>query len=183
MWLQQQWAALTPNTCVNSFLPIDGSRCVFTRYFGSAAKFISIEHSIFMTSFVHGREPAKMISFVQGVSYSFPTKTKYRRAWTTETWWLDSKFCAAQNNIAILNRKPCKMYENICFLKKKGGSNAESQTTDKQYYQNTIKYLKICSIDLPNRPKYLWYLKKSSHWVSVVRVEEDFLFSPTRLRY
>ena len=29
--------------------------------FRSAAKFISIEHSIFMTSF--GREPAKMISF------------------------------------------------------------------------------------------------------------------------
>ena len=34
--------------------------------------------------------------------------------------------------------------------------------------QNTLKYLTTYSADLPNLPKYLGYLKKSSHWVSVV---------------
>ena len=30
-------------------------------------------------------------------------------------------------------------------------------------------YLTTYSADLPNRPKYLGYSKKGSHWVSVVR--------------
>ena len=36
--------------------------------------------------------------------------------------------------------------------------------------QNTLKYLTTYSADMPNWSKYLeYFLKKSSHWVSVVR--------------
>ena len=35
--------------------------------------------------------------------------------------------------------------------------------------QSTLKYLKTYLADLPKWPKYLEYLKKSSHLVSVVR--------------
>jgi len=39
--------------------------------------------------------------------------------------------------------------------------------------KNTLKYLKTFLADLPNRPKYLGYLKKSSHLVSVVCAVND----------
>ena len=55
----------------------------------------------------------------------------------------------APNHIPISNRKSCKMY----FAEKNG------------------LVMRECSgfFDPPNRPKYLGYLKKTSHWVSVVR--------------
>ena len=39
--------------------------------------------------------------------------------------------------------------------------------------KNTLKYLKIQSVDLPNWPKYLGYFKKNSYWLSVVRARNE----------
>ena len=41
------------------------------------------------------------------------------------------------------------------------------QNLSRKYY---LKYLNNYSSDLPNQPKYLGYLKKSSYWVSIVHV-------------
>ena len=59
------------------------------------------------------------------------------------------------------------MYENHSFLQKKWLNNAISWTRDTRdkiransTCQNTLRYLTIYSVDLPNLPKYLRYLKK-----------------------
>ena len=112
---------------------------------------------------------------------------EHRRSQTTDIWLLDPNFTTAQNHIPIPNRRSCKMYENLGFLQKKRLSSAKSQTRDTltKFEQiantrNTLKHLKTCSVDLPNR--YLEYWKKY-HWVSVVNVEDDWSQSRGNQKY
>ena len=96
-----------------------------------------------------------------------------------EAWWLDLKFSAAQlpNPIPIPNIKYCKINENLSFLNRNGwvlqnhrlGIHSNKIWADSTT-QNTLEYLTTCLADLSNRPKYLGYLKTSSHWVSIVRL-------------
>ena len=102
---------------------------------------------------------------ISQVSFVFFSMTHQR---TTDT---------AQNNIPIPNKKSCKMYENLSILQKKWLTNGKSRTRDTHgdkiwadsTTKNTLKYLKTYSAHLPNRSKYLGYLKKGFHWVFVVR--------------
>ena len=100
---------------------------------------------------------------------------------TTDTW-LDPKFSKAQSHIPIPNRKFCKLYEHFSFFRKNHGLGIHSDKTwADTSTKNTLKYITTYSADLPNRLKYLGYLKKTSHWVSIVRDVMDFFFQ-LRLR-
>ena len=105
-------------------------------------------------------------------------KTECSDSRTTNAWWLDPTFYTAKTNfIPITNRKSFKMYENFSFLKKNDlvmQNHGQGIESDKIWAdsttQNILKYLTLGIWPICPIGQNIWdmYLKKSSHWVSVV---------------